>query len=60
MPEWFRMIHHMDGGAGALLSHGLMEALDGSAFEDCVASGDGIGSDYLFSHCMWQSGYVRV
>lgn len=53
------MIHHMDGGAGALLSHGLMDALNASAFEDCVTSGDGIASDYLFSRCMWLSGCVR-
>ncbi|KAK9839187.1 hypothetical protein WJX84_009199, partial [Apatococcus fuscideae] len=58
MPEWFRMIHHMDGGAGALLSHGLMEALNATVFEDCVTSGDGIASDYLFSRCMWQSGFA--
>ena len=50
------MIHHIDGGAGALISHGLMEALDKSTYEACVTSGDGIASDYLFSFCMWQSG----
>ncbi|KAK9861544.1 hypothetical protein WJX84_011487 [Apatococcus fuscideae] len=58
MPEWFRMIHHIDGGAGALISHGLMEALDADAYEACVTSGDGIASDYLFSYCMWQSGFA--
>lgn len=56
MPEWFRMIDHIDGGAGALLSHGLLETMNASVYEACVTSGDGIASDYLFSYCMWQSG----
>ena len=58
MPEWFRMVHHIDGGAGALLSHGLLEALDGTFFEACVTSGGGVAGDYLLTYCMWQSGWA--
>ncbi|KAK9819548.1 hypothetical protein WJX74_009907 [Apatococcus lobatus] len=58
MPEWFRMVHHIDGGAGALLSHGLLEALNGSVFEACVTSGGGVAGDYLLTYCMWQAGFA--
>ena len=45
----------MHGGAGALLSVGLLRAIDLAAFEDCVLTTYSTGGDAFISICLWQA-----
>jgi hypothetical protein len=44
----------MHGGAGALLSIGLMRAINFEAFEDCVTTTYSTGGDAFISICLWE------
>lgn len=46
--------YSMHGGAGALLSIGLLRAIDFEAFEDCVLTTYSTGGDAFISICLWQ------
>ena len=46
--------YSMHGGAGALLSVGLLRAIDFAAFEDCVLTTYSTGGDAFISICLWQ------
>ena len=54
------IIYSMDGGSGALLSVGLLQALDFAEVEDCVINTNGSASDHIFTFCMWQLGYAHA
>ena len=44
----------MHGGAGAVLSIGLMKAIPFEAFEDCVHNTYSTGGDAIISICLWE------
>ena len=44
----------MHGGAGAILSLGLLKALSLEHFEDCVYSSYSTGGDALITICLWE------
>ncbi|CAL8466520.1 g6056 [Coccomyxa elongata] len=46
------------GGAGALLSIGLMRRLNKTEFEACVLSLKSTGGDAFFTVCLWRAGYA--
>ncbi|KAK9836092.1 hypothetical protein WJX81_000611 [Elliptochloris bilobata] len=57
MPRVPVATYSMHGGAGALLSVGLLRAIDFEAFEDCVLTTYSTGGDAFISICLWQAGY---
>ena len=50
-------LYSVDGGAGVLLSIGLMQALDLDAMQDCITTSHGSAGDHVFTFCLWQQGY---
>ncbi|EIE26267.1 hypothetical protein COCSUDRAFT_39407 [Coccomyxa subellipsoidea C-169] len=46
------------GGAGAILSVGLMRRLNRTQFESCVLSLKSTGGDAFFTICLWRAGYA--
>ncbi|KAK9916685.1 hypothetical protein WJX75_005772 [Coccomyxa subellipsoidea] len=46
------------GGAGAILSIGLMRRLNETEFESCVLSLKSTGGDAFFTVCLWRAGYA--
>ncbi|KAK9838036.1 hypothetical protein WJX74_010127 [Apatococcus lobatus] len=51
-------LYSVDGGAGVLLSVGLMRALDLEAMQHCITTSHGSASDHIFTYCLWQQGYA--
>ena len=49
-------LYSSDGGAGMILSVGLMRALDLAAMQECIATSHGSASDHIFTFCLWQQG----
>lgn len=47
----------MHGGAGAVLSIGLMRAISLEWFEDCVHNAYSTGGDAIISMCLWEAGF---
>lgn len=54
MPRVPVRTYSMHGGAGAVLSIGLMRALPLEAFEDCVHHTYSTGGDAMISICLWE------
>lgn len=44
----------MHGGAGAILSIGLLKAIPLERFEDCVFKSFSTGGDALITVCLWE------
>ena len=44
----------MHGGAGAILSVGLLKAVSLQRFEDCVFKTFSTGGDALITVCLWE------
>lgn len=53
-----KWMYSIDGGSGAILSKGLMEAIDHQEMERCIRNHFVVyGGDALISHCIWSAGY---
>ncbi|KAK9822059.1 hypothetical protein WJX74_004369 [Apatococcus lobatus] len=53
--------YSMHGGAGALLSIGLMRSVPLSFMQDCLANaGVTTGGDALLTICLWKAGYAHT
>lgn len=46
--------YSMHGGAGGVLSIGLLRAIDPDRFEECVLNSYSTGGDALITICLWQ------
>lgn len=57
MPRHPAVTFSMHGGAGAVLSIGLMRVLDLDFMEACSLSLQSTGGDAFISICLWQAGY---
>lgn len=58
MPVHPHRAYSIHGGAGAIMSIGLMERLPLSFMEDCMAEMSGTGGDAFLSRCVWKAGYA--
>lgn len=57
MPRFPNNTYSMHGGAGGIMSMGLMRRVDLSFMERCVHSLHSTGGDAFISICLWQAGY---
>ena len=55
MPRVPTHTYSVHGGAGAVLSVGLLRRIPLDWFEDCVTSAYSTGGDALISICLWQA-----
>lgn len=53
-----QQLYSMHGGAGALLSRGLLAAVNISAMVHCVQNTYATGGDSFITECLWQQGYA--
>eukprot|EP00891_Asterochloris_glomerata_P009886 jgi/Astpho2/9886/Aster-06600 len=58
MPRIPYHMYSLHGGAGALMSIGLMKRIKWEDFEACVLSLRSTGGDAFLSICMWEMGYA--
>lgn len=50
----------MHGGAGAILSVGLLRRIPLAWFEDCVTTTYTTGGDAMISICLWEAGFAMT
>lgn len=53
-----QQLYSMHGGAGALLSRGLLQAVNMSTITACVKATFATGGDSFITECLWQHGFA--
>ena len=49
-------LYSVDGGAGVIISAGLMRSLDLEAMRTCVTTSHAAAGDHIFTYCLWRQG----
>ena len=60
MPRVPVRTYSMHGGAGAVLSIGLLRAISLESFEDCILDMYSTGGDAMISICLWQVCHMQL